>query len=62
LLAYQAVVRGSVLSGESRRAALATQARAMSHCATLAGHSARDACRLPLQGPGTAAAMPAAPP
>jgi hypothetical protein len=62
LMAYQAVVRGSVLSGDSRRAAVAAQAQAMSQCATLAGRVAREACRLPLQGPGTAGAMPAAPP
>jgi hypothetical protein len=62
LLAYQTVVRGSVISGESRRAAAAAQAQALQQCALLSGRSAREACRLPLHGPGVAAAYPAAPP
>lgn len=49
LLAYQSVVRGAVLNGESRRAAVAAHALEVWRCTALASLRSRQACLWPLQ-------------
>jgi hypothetical protein len=58
LLTYQSVVRGAVLSGESRRAAVAAHAQEVWRCKTLPSVNTRQACLWPLQADPRPAPVP----